>query len=375
MSSFTKLIVVALAAVSVPFVSAQTYTNCNPLDETCSADSGLSKWSFYSDFTTGDSAFEDWNTTAGTVNSTSSGAAFVINEKGDAPTIKSNFYFFFGYVEVKMKIASGTGIISSIVFESDDLDEIDWEGIGTYNYEIETNYFGKDNTTTYDRATYPNVTTPADTFHTYAVDWTSSQIEWFVDGVSVRTLAYEDALDGKNFPQTPMTLRIGIWAGGDPDNGEGTIEWAGGETDYSDAPFSMYVESVKIINYNPADTYTYSDKTGDYTSIKLANTTSSGTTTSSVSSLSSSTTSSSSGSSTGASTATSTATSTGTISSSNRTISSNSTSSTPSPSSSTPSSSTSTASSASFTAAAANVLGLTMNPVVALPIAALFFFL
>jgi len=86
----------------------------------------LSSYSFFSDFTSGDSAFDSWTTTAGTVNSTSQGAAFIINEKGDAPTIESNFYFFFGYVEVKMKIASGTGIISSIVFESDDLDEIDW---------------------------------------------------------------------------------------------------------------------------------------------------------------------------------------------------------------------------------------------------------
>jgi hypothetical protein len=94
--------------------------------ETCPSDSGLSSYSFFSDFTSGDSAFDSWNTTAGTVNSTSQGAAFIINEKGDAPTIESNFYFFFGYVEVKMKIASGTGIISSIVFESDDLDEIDW---------------------------------------------------------------------------------------------------------------------------------------------------------------------------------------------------------------------------------------------------------
>ena len=66
------------------------------------------------------------NTTAGTVNSTSQGAAFIINEEGDSPTIQTAFYFFFGHVDVKMKIASGTGIISSIVFLSDVLDEIDW---------------------------------------------------------------------------------------------------------------------------------------------------------------------------------------------------------------------------------------------------------
>jgi hypothetical protein len=68
-----------------------------------------------------------------------------------------------------------------------------------------------------------------------------------------------------------MRIRIGIWAGGDPDNSEGTIEWAGGETDYTEGPFSMYVESVDIINYNPAQAYKYTDKTGAYTSIKAIN--------------------------------------------------------------------------------------------------------
>lgn len=72
-----------------------------------------------------------------------------------------------------------------------------------------------------------------------------------------------------------MRIKIGIWAGGDPDNSEGTIEWAGGETDYTDGPFTMYVESVKIINYNPARSYKYTDKTGSYASIRASNSSSS----------------------------------------------------------------------------------------------------
>lgn len=89
----------------------------------------------------------------------------------------------------------------------------------------------------------------------------------------VRTLNYHDAVDGYNFPQTPSKIKIGIWAGGDSTNGEGTIEWAGGETDFSKAPFTMYVKSVDVTNYYPASSYTYSDKTGAYTSIKLSNST------------------------------------------------------------------------------------------------------
>ncbi|KAJ5433144.1 uncharacterized protein N7458_012300 [Penicillium daleae] len=239
--------------------------------ETCPADTGLARWEFNTDFTSGSSAFSKWNTTSGTVDSTSLGAKFTISEQGDAPTIESDFYIFFGRVEVKMRAANGTGIISTTVMESDDLDEIDWEQISTYDSSIETDYFGKGNTTSYDRATTVDVTTPEETFHTYTVDWTSSRIEWILDGEVVRTLEYADALSGKNYPQTPMRIKIGIWAGGDPDNSEGTIEWAGGETDYTAGPFSMYVESVKVINYNPASAYKYTDKTGAYTSIKATN--------------------------------------------------------------------------------------------------------
>ncbi|KAL4899460.1 concanavalin A-like lectin/glucanase domain-containing protein [Aspergillus multicolor] len=261
-------------ATAIRSVAGQTYTDCNPTEETCSADTGLAQWSFTTDFTSGDSAFDSWNVTSGSVPSTSLGAEFTINQQGDAPTIETDFYIFFGYVEVKMRAANGTGIISTAILESDDLDEIDWEQISTFDNQISTNYFGKGNTTSYDRATTVSVTNPIEEFHTYGISWTESKTEWYVDGTLVRTLNYADAVDGTNYPQTPMRVRIGIWAGGDPDNSEGTIEWAGGETDYSAAPFTMYVESVSITNYNPAESYTWTDQTGDYTSISKSNGTS-----------------------------------------------------------------------------------------------------
>ncbi|KAJ5985486.1 hypothetical protein N7499_008230 [Penicillium canescens] len=266
--SYYQWAAVALAATA-QLSAAQTTTSCNPLKKTCPADTGLNKYRLNTDFTSG--SLGRWNTTAGTVTSTDLGAKFTVSEQGDAPTIESEFYIFFGHVDVKMRAANGTGIISTWILESDDLDEIDWEQISTYSTEIQTDYFGKGNTTSYDRGTTVTVTTPEETFHTYSIDWTSERIQWLLDGDVVRTLEYADAVNGKNFPQTPMRIRIGIWAGGDPDNSEGTIEWAGGETDYTEGPFSMYVESVDIINYNPAQAYKYTDKTGAYTSIKAIN--------------------------------------------------------------------------------------------------------
>lgn len=253
-----------LAASSV----AQTYTDCNPIEATCDADTGLTSSSYSVDFTQGsdDSA---WTTVSGSVSYTSSGAEFTINEKGDAPTIETSWYFFFGRAEVLMRAAPGTGIVSSVVLESDDLDEVDWEWIGGSADEVQTNYFGKGNTTSYDRGGTSDVSDTQGTTHNYTIDWTTDAITWYIDGSAVRTLNYADAVGGKNFPQTPMRLKLGIWAGGDSDNAEGTIEWAGGETDYDDGPFTMTVESVSVTNANPASSYTYGDETGDWTSIEI----------------------------------------------------------------------------------------------------------
>lgn len=56
----------------------------------------------------------------------SDGAHFRVEKSKDSPTIVSNFYIMWGKFEVTMKAAPGAGIVSSIVLQSEDLDEIDW---------------------------------------------------------------------------------------------------------------------------------------------------------------------------------------------------------------------------------------------------------
>lgn len=263
----------ALAGLAVlPLAFAQTYTTCNPMDKTCPNDTGLDSASFACDFTQGKSALASWSTATGTslTYDGSKGAQFVINGKNQAPTISSDFYIFFGRVDVTMQAAPGVGIVSSMVLQSEDLDEIDWEWLGGDGTQAQTNYFGKGNTTSYDRGTYQSVSSPQTIMHTYSFDWTQEKIDWLIDGVVVRTLMYADAVGGKNFPQTPMRLKLGNWVAGDPaTNAPGTIEWAGGETDFSKAPFTMYVKTVSITNYNPAKAYEWTDRSGSYESIKL----------------------------------------------------------------------------------------------------------
>lgn len=124
MPSFLKFAAAALAAAA-PLVSAQTFTDCNPLEKTCPADAGTTESNLSFDFTQSGS-LDKWTTAAGTVNTGPNGAEFTINKRGDAPTIETDFYILFGEISITMKAAPGTGIVSSLVFESDDLDEIDW---------------------------------------------------------------------------------------------------------------------------------------------------------------------------------------------------------------------------------------------------------
>ncbi|KAJ5592147.1 Concanavalin A-like lectin/glucanase subgroup [Penicillium hordei] len=267
MPSFMKFAAAALA-VATPLVSAQTYSDCNPMKATCPANKGSTESSLHFDFTKS-SALDQFKVSGGSVPTGSNGAEFTINKEGDAPTIVSDFYFFYGELSIEMKTSPGQGIVSSAFLQSDDLDEVDWEAVGGKDNTIETNYFGKGDTTTYDRETWVGVSAPHDSFHTYTIQWSKDTVNWLIDGANVRTLNYKDAQGGDRFPQTPMNIHIGIWAGGAPTNGQGTIDWAGGLTDYSKGPYSMYVKSISVKNANPAESYTWSDKSGSAESIKF----------------------------------------------------------------------------------------------------------
>ncbi|KXS93817.1 hypothetical protein AC578_7348 [Pseudocercospora eumusae] len=261
----------AVVAALLPIALAQTFTDCDPTNTTCPADTGLPSTSYTADFTRGASANASWSGAAYTVvDYGDNGAVFTIEKSGQAPTIQTDFYIFFGRVDVTMKAAAGTGIVSSIVLESDDLDEIDWEFIGGDNGYVQSNFYGKGNTTSYDRVIYHQVSDVQNTWHTYSVDWTKEKLDFLIDGSVVRTLKYSDplAVYGKNYPQTPMQLKLGNWAGGASAN-NGTVEWAGGKTDFSQGPFNMYVRKVEITNYNPACSYKYGDKSGSYESIEV----------------------------------------------------------------------------------------------------------
>ncbi|KAI0384414.1 glycoside hydrolase family 16 protein [Hypomontagnella monticulosa] len=262
------VLTLAAALLFASPVAAQLHTDCSPLNETCPPDPAFGTTHTFNFNATPPAGV--FNTTAGVVNyNADNGAAFTINKQGESPTLISNFYFFFGRTEVHMKAAPGTGVISSIVWSSDVLDEVDWEFKGGNTTHVFSNYFGKGQPDFKNGVDHPVKTPPQDDFHNYTCVWTKDKLEWYIDSEHVRTLVPKDANNTLNYPQTPMKLSLGIWAGGDPGQPKGTIEWAGGLTDFS-KPYSMFVKSATVEDYSTGKEYSYSDHSGSWESIKIA---------------------------------------------------------------------------------------------------------
>ncbi|KKZ67523.1 hypothetical protein EMCG_06801 [[Emmonsia] crescens] len=243
-------------------VAAQTWTECNPMEKSCPpnpAFGGTANFEFHT-------ASERFDLVGKSPTYGPEGASMAVAKQGDAPTLVSKFYIMFGHVDFVIKAAHGRGIVSSAVLQSDTLDEIDWEWIGGNNAQVQTNYFGKNQQGTFDRGAFHDNPGNHDAYHTYSIDWTSERTLWQINGVTIRTLTAAQA--GPSYPQTPMQVKAGVWAGGDPTNPPGTIEWAGGETDYSAGPYVMGLKSIAVTDYSTGTEYRYTDKSGNWQSIE-----------------------------------------------------------------------------------------------------------
>ncbi|KAL2154897.1 hypothetical protein VTH82DRAFT_3573 [Thermothelomyces myriococcoides] len=253
----------ALALLSSP-TFAQTWSACNPLTSTnCPPDTALGM-TINVDFTEGE--VNSFVPSGGEPTYGEDGVSFTVASSGDAPQLTSIFYIMFGRVEFTMKAAPGAGIVSSLVLLSDALDEIDMEWLGADSSEVQTNYFRKGETTTYNRGQFNPAPNNQAEFITYTVDWTADRIAWYVGGTLVRTLTFDEA--NGEYPQTPMQVKFGAWSGGDPSNAPGTIEWARGPTDYSQGPFTMVVRSISVTDYSTGKHYVYGDQSGTWQSIR-----------------------------------------------------------------------------------------------------------
>jgi hypothetical protein len=109
--SISSLALLALSCL-VQHAAAQVSTSCQPLNTTnCPPDPGFG---MDYNFVFNESLPAGWEQTVGPVTyDANNGATFTIAKKGDAPTLRTTFYIFFGRIEVWLKASTGQGIVSS----------------------------------------------------------------------------------------------------------------------------------------------------------------------------------------------------------------------------------------------------------------------
>ncbi|MBT3962374.1 MAG: family 16 glycosylhydrolase [Candidatus Marinimicrobia bacterium] len=165
---------------------------------------------------------------------------------GELRTIESYKY---GRFEVRMKSAPGSGVISSFFTFHDYWadghtssaywNEIDLEWLGRYNDKIHTNLIVHDQ---WDLPELLDLTfNPNEEFHTYAFEWTSDIISFFVDDQLIKTVDNPVYVDTMNREQKIM---MNIWQ-------STSAGWAGPFSASSTLPTYAFYDWVKYYIWVP----------------------------------------------------------------------------------------------------------------------------
>ena len=155
--------------------------------------------------------------------------------------------FQYGRFEVRMKSAQGNGVVSSFftfrdywaegLTSSSYWNEIDFEWLGNYDSKVQTNLIIQN---AWDLPELVDLdVNPHEDFHTYAIEWTPVNVNFFIDDQLIRSVNnfYTDSL---YFEQK---LMMNIW--------QATYEDWVGEFDPSILPVYAFYDWVKYYAYVP----------------------------------------------------------------------------------------------------------------------------
>lgn len=201
--------------------------------------------------------------------------------------LSSTHYVWYGKVSATMKTSRGAGVVTAFILMSDVKDEIDWEFIGTDVQHAQSNFYWQGTLNYTNEKNLSSANTDSE-YHTYTLDWTPDSITWEVDGSPQRTLNKADTFNTTTnsfqYPQTPARVQFSLWPAGDPKNGQGTVEWAGGQIDWNspymtNGYYSAAVSEVKVQCYDPPSdanvtgksTYTYDNTAGLEKDVSISN--------------------------------------------------------------------------------------------------------
>lgn len=149
----------------------------------------------------------------------------------------STFKMQYGYVEARMKTAPGKGMWSSLWLASADMEwppEIDIVEAPNHNeHQAHSNvhFKNRDGSRGQAGSSYTSSRNLSQSYHVYGLEWTPTQIKWYIDGRLVRTYS-----NSNNVPKKEMYIVANLSVGG---------VWAGAPTSSTKFPATMSVDYIR----------------------------------------------------------------------------------------------------------------------------------
>ncbi|CEQ39982.1 SPOSA6832_01574 [Sporobolomyces salmonicolor] len=208
----------------------------------------------------------------------------VLTEEGGGTRVSTTRSVLYGQIAASIKTVGAAGTVTAFITMSGVKDEIDWEFTTNNTDQGQTNYYWEGDVDNYTHggehgnckeprhhlphlvsisfisvlSSHPFLTS---TSWNSGINWTPEQLDWTIDGKTVRTLMQANTTNGR-YPQTPSRVQFSVWPAGissqyvRPSEPSGTVEWAGGMIDWSDPSyvsqgyFASYVQWLSIDCYN-----------------------------------------------------------------------------------------------------------------------------
>ncbi len=150
--------------------------------------------------------------------------------------------FTYGKIEARMAIPMGQGIWPAFWMLGSNIGSVGWPACGETDIMEHINatntVYGTIHWDTGGYASYGGSinTTPA-SYHVYTIEWTSSAIKWFVDGVQYHEANIANSINGTDEFHRPFFIILNQAVGGN---------WPGSPTSSTPFPSRFYVDYVRV---------------------------------------------------------------------------------------------------------------------------------
>ncbi|GAA6051512.1 hypothetical protein JCM3770_000390 [Rhodotorula araucariae] len=184
--------------------------------------------------------------------------ALTLTEDGGGTRVSTTRSVLYGTIQASIKTVGAAGVVTAFITMSGVKDEIDFEWTTNNTNEVQSNWYWEGDVDNYSHGKSHTAQNRAAQFITYGIQWTPTQLDWLVDGKSVRTVRKSDDKNGR-YPQTPSRVQFSVWPAGIEGTSDGTVKWAGGMIDWSSPLYTATNSFQAEVAWVSIDCYDNSD--------------------------------------------------------------------------------------------------------------------